>query len=154
MTHPFTEPERAYLATQPLGRLSTIGPDGEPHSHPVGFRLNDDGTIDIGGPNNAASRKYRNIQADPRVSFLVDDLAAADDPDAAKPGWGRGVEVRGRAEFVKGRMPFGEGFFSDDLIRIHPVRVVGWHLDPAAPDRYARNVAPPDGGVLGSVRAG
>ncbi|WP_242887345.1 PPOX class F420-dependent oxidoreductase [Actinomadura litoris] len=154
MTNPFTEPETAYLSGQSLGRLSTIGPDGEPHVRPVGFRLNDDGTIDIGGPANAASRKYRNIQADPRVSFLVDDMTAPDDPDAVRPGWGRGVEVRGRAEFVKGRMHIGEGYFSDDLIRIRPVRVISWHLDPAGPDQHARTVAPPDTGALGSVSAG
>ncbi|QXJ25502.1 PPOX class F420-dependent oxidoreductase [Actinomadura graeca] len=139
-TDPFTAAERAYLAGNALGRLSTIGPGG-PHVRPVGYRLNGDGTIDIGGPANAASRKYRNVQDDPRVSFLVDDMTAADDPDALRPGWGRGVEVRGRAELVKGRMHIGEGFFSDDLIRVHPVRVISWHIDPAHPDQLSRTVA-------------
>ncbi|MFD0903110.1 PPOX class F420-dependent oxidoreductase [Actinomadura sediminis] len=137
---PFTPAERAYLATQRLGRLSTIGPDGAPQTRPVGFRLNDDGTIDIGGPDNANSRKYRNVQADPHVSFLVDDMAAPDDPDAVKPGWGRGVEIRGVAEPVKGTMHIGQGFFSDDLIRIRPARVISWHIDPDRPDQSSRSV--------------
>ncbi|QFG26017.1 PPOX class F420-dependent oxidoreductase [Actinomadura sp. WMMB 499] len=140
ITDPFTAAERAYLASQGLGRLSTIGPDGAPQTRPVGFRLNDDGTVDIGGPDNANSRKYRNVLADPHVSFLVDDLAAPDDPDAVKPGWGRGVEIRGVAETVKGTMHIGRDYFSDDLIRIRPTRVVSWHIDPADPDQSSRNV--------------
>ncbi|WP_067463447.1 PPOX class F420-dependent oxidoreductase [Actinomadura macra] len=140
-TDPFTAAERAYLAGNGLGRLSTIGPDGGPHVRPVGYRLNDDGTIDIGGPANAASRKYRNVQANPKATIVVDDLTSPDDPDAVKPGWGRGVEVRGRAELVKGRMHIGEGYFSDDLIRIHPVRVISWHIDPERPEQLARTVA-------------
>lgn len=141
MSDPFTPAERAYLAAQDLGRLATVGPDGGPQVRPVGFRLNGDGTIDVGGPANAASRKYRNVLANPHVSFLVDDKTAADDPDAVRPGWGRGVEIRGTAEPVKGRMPFGEGFFSDDLIRIRPVRVISWHIDAEHPDQQARTVA-------------
>ncbi|GAA2145129.1 PPOX class F420-dependent oxidoreductase [Actinomadura napierensis] len=141
MTDPFTPAERAYLSGQGLGRLSTIGPDGGPQTRPVGFRLNDDGTIDIGGPANAASRKYRNVLESPQVAFLVDDLAPADDPDAVRPGWGRGVEIRGTAEPVKGRMHIGEGFFSDDLIRVRPARVISWHIDAAHPEQQARTVA-------------
>ncbi|WP_034485290.1 PPOX class F420-dependent oxidoreductase [Actinomadura oligospora] len=137
---PFSESERAYLATQRLGRLATVAPDGTPSVRPVGFRLNEDGTIDIGGPDNAASFKYRNAKAHPAVSFLVDDMTSPDDPDAVRPGWGRGVEIRGRAEPIKGEMHIGKGFFSDDLIRIHPTRVVSWHIDPDAPNGSARPV--------------
>ncbi|MEV5571610.1 PPOX class F420-dependent oxidoreductase [Spirillospora sp. NPDC052269] len=140
-TSPFTEVERAYLATQRLGRFSTVAPDGTPNTRPVGFRLNKDGTIDIGGPNNAASRKYRNAKDHPEVSFLVDDMTSPDDPDAVRPGWGRGVEIRGRAELVKGEMHIGKGFFSDDLIRVHPTRIISWHIDPDNPDGSARTVA-------------
>ncbi|MCP2338136.1 PPOX class F420-dependent oxidoreductase [Actinomadura rupiterrae] len=139
-TTPFTDAERAYLGSQSLGRIATTGPDGTPNVRPVGFRLNDDGTIDIGGPNHAASRKYRNAQANPNVSFLVDDMTPPDAPDAVRPGWGRGVEIRGRVEFVKGRMHIGEGFFSDDLIRIHPARIISWHIDPANPEGSSRSV--------------
>lgn len=62
----FTEAELAYLAAQPLGRLATLGPDGAPQTRPVGFRYNPDlDTVDIGGHDMGASRKYRNVQADP-----------------------------------------------------------------------------------------
>jgi pyridoxamine 5'-phosphate oxidase family protein len=125
----FTEREREYLAGQHLGRLSTIGPDGTPQTRPVGFRLNDDDTIDIGGPNLSSSQKYRNIKADNRVSFLVDDMTP-DEPGALKPGWGRGVEIRGHAELLDvDEPPMGAGFFSNEVIRVHARRVIGLNLD-------------------------
>lgn len=137
----FTDSERDYLATQSLGRLATIGPDSSPQVRPVGFVLNaSDGTIDIGGPRLSSSRKYRNIKANPMVSFVVDDMTP-DEPGAVKPGWGRGVEVRGRAELLTGVSPaIGIGFFSDELIRIHPRRIISWHIDPEHPDGQSHNV--------------
>jgi len=125
----FTPAERAYLAGQRLGRLSTIGPDGGPQTRPVAFRVNDDGTIDIGGPANAATRKFRNILERPQVSIVIDDLMP-DGPDEIKPGYGRGVEVRGRAEAVTVAVsPVAPGFFSNEVIRIHPTRVISWMLE-------------------------
>jgi len=125
----FTPAERAYLATQRLGRLSTLGPDGGPQTRPVAFRVNDDGTIDIGGPANAATRKFRNILERPQVSIVIDDLMP-DGPDEIKPGYGRGVEVRGRAEAITVAVsPVAPGFFSNEVIRIHPTRVISWMLE-------------------------
>ncbi|WP_369394493.1 PPOX class F420-dependent oxidoreductase [Streptomyces sp. CG1] len=124
----FTAREHEYLTTQPLARLATTGPEACPHIRPVGFRLNDDGTIDIGGPAMAHSRKYRNAQARPDVSVLVDDLAPVDDPVA--PGWGRGVEIRGRAEVLAVDVPpVAPDRFSNDIIRIHPRRIITWNLE-------------------------
>jgi pyridoxamine 5'-phosphate oxidase family protein len=72
----FTETERRYLVAHPLGRLASIGPDSAPHNHPVALWL-DTGTdtIEIGGPDLAASQKFRNVRADPRISLVVDDQA-------------------------------------------------------------------------------
>ncbi|MFD8783403.1 PPOX class F420-dependent oxidoreductase [Kitasatospora sp. NPDC059599] len=133
----FTEKEREYLSAQLLARLATTGPDGRPQVRPVGFRLNADGTIDIGGPAMARSRKYRNVQANPDVSVLVDDLAPADDPVAG--GWGRGVEIRGRAETLTVDVPpVAPDRFSNDIVRVHPRRVITWNLE--ALGSTARNV--------------
>lgn len=134
----FTEAELAYLAAQPLGRLATLGPDGAPQTRPVGFRYNPDlDTVDIGGHDMGASRKYRNVQADPRVSFVVDDLATTD------PWAPRGLEVRGRADAVPAGGALRDGF-SGELIRIHPERVLGWGLDSDA-------FAPPHTRAVGSA---
>ena len=128
-----SEAERGYLRGQRLGRLATVGPDGGAQARPVGFRLNDDDTIDIGGPNNAASQKFRNAAARPLVSFIVDDMTP-DEPDAIAPGWGRGVEIRGEAEVLMDEdPPLTPGFFSREVIRIHPRRVISWHIDPDGP---------------------
>ena len=117
----FTDAEHAYLAGHPLGRLATIGPDGAPQIHPVAFWLNDGtGTIDIGGPALARSQKFRNIQADPRVSFAVDDQAATPNPIGQT---GRGIEIRGLAEIVILDPPL-TAVFSNETLRIHPHRII------------------------------
>ncbi|MEU8782182.1 PPOX class F420-dependent oxidoreductase [Streptomyces sp. NPDC048637] len=134
-----TPTERAYLAGRPLARLATTGPNGGPQVRPVGFVLNDDDTVDIGGPALRRSQKYRNAQARPEVSLLIDDMAPADDPIA--PGWGRGVEIRGRAELLTlDAPPMAPDFFSNDVIRIHPRRIISWHLEPDDGRTGARNV--------------
>ncbi len=135
----FTATELDYLRGQLLGRLSTLGPDGAPQTRPVGFGYNPElDTIDIGGHNMAASRKYRNVQLDPRVSFVIDDLASTD------PWRPRGLEIRGRAEALAAAGALREGFTAE-LIRIHPVRVLGWGLDtdPFAPPRARTVTGPP-----------
>jgi pyridoxamine 5'-phosphate oxidase family protein len=92
----FTPAEIAYLQSQRLGRLATVGADGQPHVVPVAFRFNaETGTIDIGGHSGFAKRKkYRDVQHDPRVAFVVDDLASV------SPRAVRGIEVRGTAEIL------------------------------------------------------
>jgi pyridoxamine 5'-phosphate oxidase family protein len=121
----FTDAEYMYLAGHPLGRLATIGPDGAPQIHPVAFWLNDGtGTIDIGGPALTRSQKFRNIQADPRVSFVVDDQAGTPNPIGQT---GRGIEVRGHAEIVTLDPPLTAAFSSETL-RIHPHRIIAWNI--------------------------
>jgi pyridoxamine 5'-phosphate oxidase family protein len=136
----FTRYELAYLKSQTLGRLATVGASG-PQLTALGFSVNDDGTIDIGGPELGRSRKWRNIAANPAVSFLVDDMTP-DEPGAVKPGWGRGIEIRGEAELLTDHAPpaYGAGWFSNEVIRIHPRRIRSWHLD-AEQLQYNRDVA-------------
>lgn len=136
----FNDAERGYLDGQLMGRLATVGPDGTPQARPLGFRLNPDGTIDLGGPYVARTQRWRNIQAHPRVSFVVDDMTP-DGPEAIKPGMGRGVEIRGRAETLTVDDPPGSpGLTGPDIIRIHPERIMSWHIDPAEPGGRAVNV--------------
>jgi pyridoxamine 5'-phosphate oxidase family protein len=126
----FADAEYTYLAEHPLGRLATIGPDGAPQIHPVAFWLNDGtGTIDIGGPALTRSQKFRNIQADPRVSFVVDDQAGTPNPIGQT---GRGIEVRGHAEIVMLDPPLIAAF-SHETVRIHPRRIIAWNIGEFAP---------------------
>ncbi len=49
--------------------LSTVGPDGYPHTVPLGyFRLGDEILMGVRGK----TRKLRNIQANPKVSLLLE----------------------------------------------------------------------------------
>lgn len=117
----FTEAEATYLRSQRLGRLATVDVDGAPQNNPVGFAVNDDGTVDIGGRELAATRKFRNVARNPAVAFVVDDIASTD------PWRVRGVEIRGTAETVTVQRRPGSSL-SGEVIRIHPQRVISWGL--------------------------
>lgn len=119
----FTNAELEYLRSQRLGRLATVGPDGQPHVVPVGVHYNPElDTIDIGGHDFARRKKYRDIQRNPRVALVVDDLASI------SPWIVRGVEIRGEAEVMEsGGETLGPGF-DPEMFRIRPARVVSWGL--------------------------
>ena len=116
-----TDNQRAYLRTQHLGRLATVRPDGTPQNNPVGFRVDDEGRILIGGADLGNSRKFKNVKTNPAVAFVVDDLAST------KPWRPRMVEIRGRAEAIEDVEPFGPGY-SSELIRITPTKVISFGL--------------------------
>ena len=133
-----TEAERAYLETQPLGRLATRRPDGSLQNNPVGFGYDDQtGTIQITGRAMGASRKFHNVADNGAVAFVVDDLASRD------PWIVRGVEIRGQAEALVDQ-DAGQAYASPEVIRIHPQRVISWGLgaDPMMHGRDIDGVAP------------
>lgn len=122
----FTQAEKSYLASQQVGRLATVGADGQPHAVPVVFRYDAaHDTIDIGGPDLPHSKKYRDAQRNGRVAFVVDDFAFV-------PGQVRGVEIRGDVEVVdRGGALLGPGY-ADQMLRIRPRRVISWGVEHAA----------------------
>lgn len=137
----FTEKEIAYLRGQRLGRLATVGHDGSPHVVPVGFRLGaEDEAIEVGGFGVKGSKKWRDLGANPRVAFVVDDLERVD------PWTPRGLEVRGRAELhEEGGESFGEGWDAA-WIRILPRRIVSWGIEGPAFSPAGRRAARSVGG--------
>ncbi len=122
----FTPEEINYLQNQRLARIATVGPDGQPHVVPVGFRYNPDtDTIDIGGHNFAQRKKWRDVQQNPRVAVVIDDIASVN------PWTVRGLEIRGEAERL---MTGGETViagFDSAMFRITPKRIVSWGINPA-----------------------
>lgn len=61
-----TDGEIAYVAAQRLGRIATVQSSGEPQLNPVSCYYNPvTETIDIGGHNMGASKKYRNVAHNP-----------------------------------------------------------------------------------------
>lgn len=119
MTAGFSEVELEYLlGEQRLGRLATVdAATGHPHVVPVGWRYNSElGTIDISGREFAATKKYRNAQAEPKVAFLVDDVL---------PPWRpRSVMVQGRAVALEAE----EEGRSQAMLRIFPEKIISWGL--------------------------
>ncbi|HEY3881127.1 MAG TPA: PPOX class F420-dependent oxidoreductase [Trebonia sp.] len=139
----FTDAERQFLNRQPLGHLSTIGSDGFPQVKPLGFSYNENlGTIDIAGFNMAASAKYRNVQANPRVGFVVDEMTEQSMEGA------HFLEVRGTAETVTGP-PSADGHLAAEIIRIHPTRVIAFNVDPDRPGLQTRDAAAGDAALTG-----
>lgn len=107
----FSDAELAYLTEgRKLGRLATVDAHGAPHVVPVGWNYNPEtDPIDIGGRDFARTRKVRNVMADPKVCFVVDDVLPPFRP--------RCVQVRGRGEALDSAT-WPDGTPSEAIIRI------------------------------------
>jgi len=117
----FSAEERAWLASQKLGRLATVSPSGVVGNAPVTYFVRSDDTIEIGGMHMGDTRKFRNVQAGSRVAFVVDIV---DTTQGWHPIY---LEIRGTAEALSDVEPPGNGF-SRELIRIHPDWVKSFNL--------------------------
>jgi pyridoxamine 5'-phosphate oxidase family protein len=124
----FSAAEINYLQSQRLARIATVGPDQQPHVVPLAFRYNPDtDTIDVGGHDFAKRKKYRDVQSNPRVAIVIDDLASTD------PWRPRMIEVRGEAEILSsGGEAIGRGF-DPDMFRIHPKRIISIGIEGEGP---------------------
>jgi pyridoxamine 5'-phosphate oxidase family protein len=131
----FRDAELAYLQSQGMGRLATIGPDGRPHLAPVTYSFNvAEDALDVGGIDFGNTKKWRDVQHNQRVAFLVDDFS---------PQGAHAVEIRGDAEphptggeAINPRFPN----FKPEFIRIRPVRIVSWGLEGEGFQPVARTV--------------
>jgi pyridoxamine 5'-phosphate oxidase family protein len=128
----FTEAELEYLKTQPIGRLATVNKHGEPQNSPVTFRYNAElDTIEIGGPGNSKTQRFRNVVQNGLASFVVDDQTQEG---------GRGIEIRAHAEvFPEGGQLISPNF-SPEVIRLVPKRVITWDISGRLLPNSARNV--------------
>ncbi|HXY45049.1 MAG TPA: PPOX class F420-dependent oxidoreductase [Acidimicrobiales bacterium] len=129
----FTPAEIEYLHSQRLARLATTGLDCQPHVVPVSFRYNaEHDSIDIGGHDFAQRWKFRQVQQNPKVAVVVDDLVSVD------PWTPRAIEVRGEASILgTGGKEIMPGF-DDEMFRITPRQVVSWGVDAAMTFRSRR----------------
>ena len=123
----FTPAEVAYMQSQRLARIATVGRNGQPHVVPVSFRYNpDQDTIDVGGHGFAQRKKYRDIESNPHVAIVIDDLASID------PWRPRMIEVRGQADVLPtGGESIGRGF-DPQMFRIRPKRIVSIGVEQGA----------------------
>ena len=131
----FTPQEIAYLQSQLLGRLATVGADGDPHVIPVGFRFNPElDTIDIGGHAIAQSKKYRDVARSGRAAFVVDDLVSID------PWTPRMLSVRRLAEALPSGGQAIMSDFAPELIRIFPTWIGSFGINTRGFELDSRKV--------------
>lgn len=132
----FTPEEVEYLRSQRIGRLATIQPNGSLQNNPVVYWYNPEAdTIDIGGRALATTRKFKNIAANGKVSFVIDEVVSR------RPWRVRGIEMRGHAQALLDQLlPPELEFLSPELIRIYPERILTWGIDPAHVAMAKRNV--------------
>ena len=117
----FTVEEISYLRDNKLGRLATADAEGQPHAIPVTYFFNEaEDTIDVGGLNFGAGKKWRDVEQNPKVAFLVDDVIGP-------PRRARAVEVRGACRTPR------DGWGGDQSPV--PELRAGVHPDPPDADR-------------------
>jgi len=118
----FTGKELDYLAGQRLGRIATVGPDGQPHVVPTSFRYNaEHDAIDVGGMRMSTTKKLRDVQRTGRASIVVDDVL---------PPWQpRMIEVRGTAAVIPSGGKAIMERFEDTIVRIKPTRIISYGID-------------------------
>jgi len=130
----FTDKELGYIAGQRLGRIATVGPDGQPHVVPTSFRYNaEQDAIDVGGLRMSQTKKLRDVQRTGRASIVIDDVL---------PPWQpRMIEIRGTAAVVaEGGRALNERF-EDTIVRIRPTRIISFGID-SGETASARSVSP------------
>ncbi|GAA3944216.1 PPOX class F420-dependent oxidoreductase [Actinoplanes auranticolor] len=117
----FTNEEIAYLRSQPVLRLATLGADEQPDVVPLAFEFDGD-FFWVGGSARSVldTRKFRNVQAgNQRVAFVVDDMVSFD------PFIARSIRVYGRAEGPCERVGIvGPGIY----MRITPTISWSWNM--------------------------
>lgn len=132
----FTPAEIDYLNTQPLARLATVAPSGQPDVVPVAFEY-DRAAFWVGGSGEAvmSTRKVRNVVDGSRtVALVIDDMVSFD------PFIARGIRVYGVADPPVERVGLvGPGFY----IRITPRKSWSWNMDghPVGNTWYAARCA-------------
>ena len=120
----FTDEELEYLRSQPLARLATVAPDGQPDVTPVALEV-ESTTLWVCGAGEAVlrTRKIRNITAGHRrVALVVDDLPSFE------PFVARGIRIYGTAEDPIDRVGMvGPGYY----VRVTPTISWSWNLEGA-----------------------
>jgi pyridoxamine 5'-phosphate oxidase family protein len=112
----FSAKEVAYLKSQRLARIATVSKADQPDVAPVSFEF-DGEYLYVGGRNNPATMKYRNVaRGNTKVAIVFDDW------ESLTPWKPRSLKIHGTADIVKRAGQLGEG----EYLRITPL--VKWSM--------------------------
>jgi pyridoxamine 5'-phosphate oxidase family protein len=110
------------MKSQRLARIGTVSANSQPDVAPVGFEFDGDYSY-IGGMNNEATRKYKNVaKGNTYVALAIDDLESVD------PWMPRGIKVYGTAEIVEPEGHAGKSRY----LRIRPTISWSWNVEGPA----------------------
>jgi pyridoxamine 5'-phosphate oxidase family protein len=124
----FSQKETEYLRSQRLARIATASSREEgsiqPDVVPVGFDF-DGEYFYVSGMNLLKSTKYKNVQKNPRVALVIDDLNSAD------PWEPRGIRIYGIADIVNRQGGYMQqtDHPSAIYIRIKPLKKWSWGIE-------------------------
>ena len=108
----FNQKEVKFLKENKLARIATVSPSGQPHVVPIAYEF-DGELFHFWGYNITKSLKFKNIQKNNKVGFVVDDLVST------KPWTPRFVIIRGTAEIVTEK---GSGSINENTsVKITPL---------------------------------
>lgn len=106
----FSEKEMAYLKAQRLARIATVSKKSQPDVAPISFEF-DGQYFYVGGRDNPATMKYRNVErGNTKVAIVFDDW------ESLEPWRPRSLKIHGSAELVKRKGNLGQGTY----LRITP----------------------------------
>jgi PPOX class probable F420-dependent enzyme len=141
-----TPEQEAFALSQPVAHLATAGASGQPHVVPVCFAYHVDRfwiAVDEKPKTTQRLKRVRNIEANPRISLVIDRY----DDDWARLAW---LLVTGRArvlprgsdagpgvlDALRERYPKYRGMALEGraIIEITPERITQWGaVEPPAP---------------------
>jgi pyridoxamine 5'-phosphate oxidase family protein len=127
----FSQKEIEYIGSQRLARIATASSSSssregiiQPDVVPVGFDF-DGEHFYVSGMNLLKSTKYKNVQKNPKVALVIDDLKSVN------PWEPRGIRIYGIADTVTRQ----DGYMqqtdhpSVTYIRIKPLKKWSWGID-------------------------
>ncbi|MHB1907659.1 MAG: PPOX class F420-dependent oxidoreductase [Nitrososphaerales archaeon] len=110
-----TTKELNYLSSKKIGRLATISKTGQPHVVPVMYSLQGNERIVVSGTGFDKSYKFKNVQSNPKIAFVVDSVKLS-------PWTPMGIELRGEAKIID----VGNGLIGIEII---PFKKASWGID-------------------------
>jgi pyridoxamine 5'-phosphate oxidase family protein len=140
VTFAFTDAELAFVRAQPLGRLATASPSGEPdvvavlciYRRSLGVFLTGSGALE-------RTRRYHNARRNPRFSLVFDDVIW-------EPYTIRGVKVTGSTEVRMADDALNLGATGAPLLVLRPERKWTWGIEEPAIDEAGTFSLRVDGG--------